>query len=236
MDADIASTGQLYSLLGWIDKNRKQLISTAVILVVAGVVIGFVVWRAEQRQIQAGEALSAVALESGSAAPKADALMKVADDFAGTEAGGRALLTAAGQQFTDGKIADAQASFEKFVAEYADNSLVSQAKLGIAVCLEAQNKTAEATTAYKEVVDRYPGQNTAIPAKFYLAGLYETGGKLEMARDLYMDLAQDSRSTFGTEAIARLTAMFQKDPSLRPGAKPAMAPSPAAPATSTSTN
>jgi len=223
MEADIASTGQLYSLLGWIDKNRKQIISTVVILIVVGVVVSFVVWRNEQRRIQAGAALSAVMMDAGATGPKADALLKVANDFSGTEAGARALLGAADQLFAEGKVADAQGAFEKFSTEYADSPLLSQARLGVAVCLSAQGKSAEATTALKEIVDRFPGQSAATPAKFYLAGYYEEQGKAEMARDLYQDLASQPRSTFGSEAIARLTTMFQENPSLRPVATPAAA-------------
>lgn len=224
MTSDIASTGQLYSLLGWIDKNRKQIISTVVILVVVGVVAAFVVWRNQQRRIHGGETLSSVLMEAGAAGATADALFKVAGDYAGTDAGARALLGAAGQLFADGKIADAQSAFERFAGEYSESPLLSQAKLGVAVCLNSQGKTTEATTAFKEVVDRFPGKNTATPAKFYLAGLYEAQGKAEMARELYMELARDARSTFGSEAIARLTEMFQKNPGLRPGATASTSP------------
>ena len=234
MESDIASTGQFYSLLAWLDKNRKQIISTAVILIIVGVVVSFVIWRNEQRRIQAGETLTSVFASSGSSGiVSAEALLKVAGDYSGTEAAGRALLGGAGQLFLDGKISDAQASFEKFVADYPDSSLLSQAKLGVAICLDAQGKTAEATTGFKEVVDRFPGGNTATPAKFYLAGLYEAQGKAEMARDLYLDLARDNRSTYGSESIGRLTEMFQKNPSLRPGAA---SPEVSAPPASTTTN
>lgn len=234
MESDIASTGQLYSLLAWVDKNRKQIISTAVILVLVGVVVAFVLWRNEQKQIQAGETLSGVMVASGATGPSAEALLKVAGDYAGTDAGARALLGAAGQLFAEGKATEAQAAFERFLGEYASSPLLSQAKLGVAVCLNSQGKTSEATVAFKEVVDRFPGQNTATPAKFYLAGLYQAEGKAEMARDLYMDLARDARSTHGSEAIARLNELFQKNPSLRPGAATpaptAVAPPPTAPA------
>jgi predicted negative regulator of RcsB-dependent stress response len=218
MESDIASTGQLYSLLGWIDKNRKQIISATVVVVVIGIVVAFVIWRNEQKQIEAGEALSAVMAGSGSAGPAADALFKVANDYSGTDAGARALLEAAGDLFVAGKTAEAQSAFEEFVGRYDGNPLMSQAKLGMAVCLEAQGKTNEATAAFKEVAERYAFENTSVPAKFYLAGLYEAQGKPELARDLYMDLARSSQGTFGSQAMARLSEMFLKNPSLRPGA------------------
>jgi len=227
MDSEIASTGQMYSLLGWIDKNRRQIVSGAVIVVVAGVLIGFLNWRSKERRIEAGEKLSALMAEGGRDGAKSDALLKLANDYAGTEAAARALLMSAGQSFAEGKVADAQAAFERFMHDYDSNPLFAQAKLGIAVCLDAQGKTAEATAAFKEVVDRFPNENTVTPAKFNLAALYEAAGKTELARDLYLDLTRDPQSTFGSESIARLTAMFQKNPSLRPGTAAPSNPAPA---------
>ena len=217
MDSDIASTGQLYSLLGWVDKNRKQIISGAVIVVIAGVLVGFLNWRSKERRIEAGEKLSALMAEAGRDGVKSDVLLKLANDYPGTATGARALLMSAGQLFAEGKVAEAQAAFEKFLKDYDGDPLFAQAKLGIAVCLDVQGKTTEATTAFKEVVDRFPNENTVTPAKFNLAALYEAQGKTEQARDLYLDLTRDPQSTFGSESIARLTAMFQKNPALRPG-------------------
>lgn len=223
MESDIASTGQLYSLLGWVDKNRKQIISAVVIVVVVGVLVAFFNWRNDQRQILAGEAVSGVMAEATADHINSDALLKVAADYSGTDAAARALQAAAGQLFVDGKLAEAQAVFERFVAEYGQHALLAQAKFGIAMCLDAQGKSFEATTAFKEVVDRFPGANTATPAKFHLAGLYEAQGKMLMARDLYMELTRDGQSSYGSQAISRLTEMIQKDPSLRPGANSAPA-------------
>ena len=99
---------------------------------------------------------------------------------------------------------------------------MSQAKYGIAVCLESQGKTADAAVVFKEVMDRYAGENTSLPAKFSLARIHEADGKLEQARDYYMDIARDGRNTFGMEAGSRLNALFQKHPNLRPTSASAM--------------
>lgn len=231
MDSNIASTGQWYSFLGWVDKNRKQIISAFVIVIVAGVLVGFMNWRSGQRRLEAGEKLSALTAAAAGKSLSVESLTQLASDYAGTDAAARALLMAGGQAFADGKTSDAQGLFERFVTEYDGHSLLPQAKLGIAVCLDALGKTTEATTAFKEVVDRFPSANTITPAKFNLASLYEAQGKMEMARDIYMTLTQDSQSTYGAEAIARLTEMFQNNPSLRPGATtPVPAPAVATPA------
>jgi predicted negative regulator of RcsB-dependent stress response len=222
MESENTQSTDLYTLLAWFEKNRKQIISAIVIVIVVGIVIAFVQWNREQKEIAAGEALSAVVMTGNSSKPSADSLLKVAADNAGTVAAGRALLMAAGQMFTDGNVDGAQKNFQKFLTDYAGSPLTPQAKLGVAACLEAQGKKAEAIAAFKEVADRFGEANTRTHAKFSLARLNETEGKLELARDQYIELMQEaqresqrnSQSTFGPEAFGRLSDLMQKHPEL----------------------
>jgi predicted negative regulator of RcsB-dependent stress response len=222
----------LYSLLGWLDKNWKQLASGAAVVIVIGIIVAYFIWRKGENEVAAGTALTTVLTANGAqGAASAPALLKVADDHAGTAAGARALLGAAGMMFAEGKAAEAQTQFQRFLSEYSENPLAAEAKLGVAACLESQGKTNEAVTAYKDIVDRQSAGNTALPAKFSLARLYESQGKLEVARDLYRDLAQNPSSLTGSEAAGRLSEMFRQHPELVPAA-PALAPlTNAAPAT-----
>lgn len=230
MESEQKQSGDLYALLGWLEKNRNQVITGAAVLVLAGIAYFYFDWRKSEGKIAAGEALSSVLLSGHATGASADALLKVANDHAGTDAAARALLAAAGQQFADGKIDDARSSFQRFVTEYPENSLMCQAKYGLAVCLEAQGNTAGAATAFGEVVNRYAGENTTLPAKFSLARIYEAEGKFELARDHYIDIARDGRNTFGMEAASRLNALFQKHPNLRPASASAMNRTTVAPA------
>ena len=216
MESENKQSGDLYALLGWLEKNRNQIITGTVVLILAGIAYFYFDYRKSESAIAAGQALSAVLMSGSPTGASADALMKVANDNAGTDAAARALLSAAGQQFVDGKLDDARTSFQRFVTEYPENSLMCQAKYGLAVCLEAQGNFTNAAVAFKEVMDRYAGENTTIPAKYSLARLYEAEGKLEQARDYYLDIARDGRNTFGMEAASRLNALFQKHPNLRP--------------------
>ena len=108
-------------------------------------------------------------------------------------------------------------------ADYEGSPLTPQAKLGAAACLEAQGKNAEALAAFKEVVDLFSEASTRTHAKFSMARLNEADGKLELARDQYIDLMQESQreaqqrnsqSTFGPEAFGRLNDLMQKHPDL----------------------
>jgi predicted negative regulator of RcsB-dependent stress response len=222
MESENKQSGDLYTLLGWLEKNRNQVITGVVVVILAGIIYFYFDYRKSERAVEAGQQLSAALLTGTTGGPSADALLKVANDNAGTDAGARALLTAAGKQFVDGKIDDAKASFQRFVSEYPESPLMNQAKYGIAVCLDTQGKGSEAATAFKEVMDRYAGENTTAPSKFALARIYEADGKLEQARDYYMDLARDGRNTFGMEAGSRVMALFQKHPNLRPTSTSAM--------------
>jgi len=230
MESENKQSGDLYTLLGWLEQNKAQVITGVAVVILAGIIYFYIDYRKSENAIEAGQQLSAVILAAPSGVPTADALLKVANDNSGTDAGARALLTAAAKQFADGKVEDARASFQRFATEYPENPLMNQAKYGIAVCLESQGKTADATTAFKEVMDRYAGENTAAPAKFALARIYEAEGKLELARDYYIELARDGRNTFGMEAGSRANALLQKHPNLRPTSASAMNKTAVAPA------
>lgn len=216
MESDIIHTGQMYSLLGWLDKNRRQILSGIVAVIIIGIIVAFVVWRKGEQEAAAGEALSAALMPvNPTAAVSSSALLKVATDHAGTVAGARALLVAAGELFAEGKAAEAQMQFERYRTEYSESPLVAQANLGLAASLAAQGKTNEAVTAFKSVADRNRS-GTASAAKLSLARIYEAQGKLEAARDLYLDLVRDPAEMVRSEAGAHLGELFQQHPSLRP--------------------
>lgn len=231
MESEQTQSGDIYTLMGKLEKNKNQIITGVVVVVAVGIIASYISWRKSEKAIEAGQALSAILLTGNTNGPATDSLLKIANDSAGTDAAARALLSAAGRQFVDGKTDEAKASFQRFVTDYPENALMSQAKYGIAVCLDAQGKTNEATTAFGEVLNRYAGENTTMPSKFALARIYEADGKLEQARDYYLDLARESRSTYSVEAGAKLTALLQAHPNLRPVAPPAVNRTAVTPAT-----
>ena len=126
---------------------------------VVGLIVAFVLYRADEADVAASEALSNVALPQMTGASRgdtADAYLKVAATYPGSRAGARALLLAAGGLFVEGKYAEAKTQFETFNREYASSPFRGEALLGIASCLDAQGKTNEAVTAYKDLIDRRP--------------------------------------------------------------------------------
>ena len=95
--------------------------------------------------------------------------------------------------------------FERFRREHPDSPFVGEALLGVAACLDAQGKSSEAMTAYKDLIDRRPGDYVLPQARFALARLYEAQNQPEQARNLYEEVERtDPYGTLGSEAGMRL--------------------------------
>jgi outer membrane protein assembly factor BamD (BamD/ComL family) len=228
MESDIKQSADVYKLWAWYEINKKQVAVGGVIVVVVGLVAWFFLWNASQKEINAGEALSAASLPQLTGAGQgADGFLQVAAKYPKSSAGTRAILLAGGQLYAEGKYPEAQAQFERFRKEHSDSPLLSQALLGIAACHEAQGRTNEAVTAYKELVERHPGENVVHQARFALARLYEGQNKPELAKPQLEDIARtDANTSLANEAGMRLEEMRLKYPNLFPA--PPAAPMPGA--------
>src|SRR5882762_588469 len=135
MGTEITSSARFYDFLAWLYANKKRLGVAVAILAVAGMVAAFMVWRGNQRELEANEVLSnaqppRISFRQVEASPS-EVYLKVAREFNGTSAGARALLLGAVTLFVEGKTTEAQAQFAKFQPEYPDNPLVPQAVMGI---------------------------------------------------------------------------------------------------------
>ncbi len=221
MGTEITSSARFYDFLAWLDANKKRLGLAVGILAVAGFVIAYMIWQNSQRELEANEALSGAQSERTSSkqpdAVSSEAYLKVARDFSGTSAGGRALLMGAVALFVEGKYADAQSQFVKFQPAYPDSPLVPEAIMGIATCLEALGKSADATAKFQEVISRYPKDHNVGRAKMGLALNYENQNKPEQAQKIYTELTQGaSYNSSSTEAGRRLEELLLKHPNLAP--------------------
>ena len=183
----------------------------------SGVIVAFFLYRQNEADIAAGEALSNVSLPqvtaAGSRADPAEAYLKVAAAYPNSRAGARALLLAAGSLFVDGKYPEAKTQFERFKRDYSDSPFMGEALLGIAACLDAQGKTREAMAAYKDLIDRHSGDSNVPQAKFALGRLYEAQNEPEQARNLFEEVERsDPYGSLGDEAGMRLEELKTKYP------------------------
>jgi len=227
MESNVAQLPLSDRLWDWFETYKRQAGLVVGILVVAGLIIWFIVWHRETKQLDAGAALSQVAageLQGGSVRDDPEAYLNVARQYPDSMAGARAVLLAAGGLFDQNKYADAQAQFDRFVREYQGNPLMGEALFGIASCLDAQGKTDQAATAYKDLITRHPNESFVALAKFALARIYESQNKPEQARDYYQDVERAIPFTsLGNEAGVRLEELIAKNPKLQP-APPAPTP------------
>jgi predicted negative regulator of RcsB-dependent stress response len=208
MQSQDATTLFLFKLWPWAEANKKKLIAGVAIIAVAICVIYFLSSQREQREINAGKALTQTMVSGGFVQP--DVYLKIADENPGTVAAQRALLQGAAALFEAGSFADAQAQFQKFLDTYPDSDLAAQATLGVAASLEAQGKLDLASGAYQRAVNTTDAI-TVSAAKFALARIDEEQGHLAEALNFYTEVARaNPEGTLGSEAEAALRVMELK--------------------------
>src|SRR5215469_1224299 len=173
MESDVTQPALIDKLWVWGDAHKKQLLIGSVAVLVVGLGIAFWLAHQSQEQTDANYALSklvAKAISPNAPAPGADALLKVGNDYPGTDAGQRALLLAAADLFADGKYDAARGQFQRFLQEHGDSPFAGQAALGLAATMDAQGRTQDAINAYRSAADHYSQDwNVAPQAKLALA-------------------------------------------------------------------
>ena len=187
MESDVVQLGIADRVLAWFVIYKKPVIWTVLIVLVAGLGTGFILWRQDAREENANLALSKLTTTGLVAAEQTiapEALLKITAEYPNTEAGGRALLMAAAALYEQGKYPEAKAQFERFLRQYRESPFADQASLGVAASLDAQGKTTEAVAAYNDVVQHHSMENVAPQARIALARLYTSQGKFQQARDL----------------------------------------------------
>ena len=218
MQANVAPLPVSHRLWAWFEANRKPALGGVAIVILVGLIIGFLAWKHGETDQRAGEELSTItASQLGVIMPRpnpAQDLLAISSKYPNTPAGAQSLLLAGTDYFTTGKYSEAQAVFERFVREYRDSEFTGDALLGIAASLEGQGKTDQAIAAYKNLIERH-GSDVAVPqAKFALANLYDAQNKPELARDLYEELERNPYSSIANDAAMRLEELTSKHPNL----------------------
>jgi tetratricopeptide (TPR) repeat protein len=232
MDNETKPKTDLLQLVAWADANRKRLITVAVVILALAAIIGIYVWHGNAREASANEALSQLPMPGSGpatdAAKVAGQYAQVADMYADTSAGARAMLIGGAMYFDAGQPAKAQPLFERYLHEHADYPLTGQALIGLAASLEAQGKAADAINRYEELLRTHGTDPAALQAKAALANLYAAGNKPDRALQLYEQLIA-MNSSWAAEAQIQAQELLGNNPSLRqPPPAPPAAPGPAA--------
>ena len=223
MQAQDTTTFFVLKVWPWIETNRNRLIGGAAVLVVAAFVVWFFIWEGQQKEIEAGQALTQVVVTPGG--PAAAAYLKVASQYPNTSAGRRAQLDGATALFTAGQYSDAETQYRKFLEDHPDSEFSGEAALGIAVSLEAQNKPDLAASAYQRVLQGTSDPMSVSMAKFGLAGIDAAQGHLNEALMYYEDVAHgNSGTSIGAEAGLRSLEVRKLMPAPSSPAAPAAMP------------
>ncbi len=216
MQAQDVATAYFFKVWSWVEANTKQVVMGAGIIAVAIVLVSYYFWRQNQIEINAGQALTQLLVSTppdSDAGQPADAYLKIAAEYPGTRTAERALVLGATALFKNGKYAEAQAQFQKYLDTHPADAFSAPAALGLAACLDAQGKTEPAATAYRRVIGSFSDPNSVDAAKFALAKIDEQGGKLTDAESLYQDVARSNPNTpLGSEAAFRAIQLMRKLP------------------------
>jgi TolA-binding protein len=218
--------------LAWFEDNKKGVLIGAVALLVVGFGIYIYNYTSEQKEAAASAALIALhpSVNGSTNEPPvpASAFLKIAEEHRGTAAAERAILLAAGANFTEGKYADAQTQFDRLLKENPSSKWAADAAYGVAASLESQGKRDEALTAYQRVVTAYPSSAVVGEARLALARVYEAKSQPAEALKQYDDLTRGGMiSMRAQDAMMRRSQLLKKHPELdKPAtnAIPAMAP------------
>lgn len=216
----------IFKLWPWLEANKNRLIGAlAAILLVAGILY-FISSQREQKEVDAGQAMTLLLVNPTANANIADAFEQLAAKYPGTAAGQRARLQAGAALFNDGRYPDAQAQFQKFLEASATGSLAATAQLGAAASLEAQNKLDAAAAAYQKITSVYAGSSSVLPAEFALGRIAEQQNKLTEAMSHYDKAARASLG--GTLAQEAAQREFEIKAKVAATAPKSAAPKPAA--------
>jgi len=211
---------KIYEWLAWLELHAKQVIYGAVAAVVVIIGLYVYVWHRGETELEADEALIlqlARTDEEGKPQFRPSDLLQLAEERSSTSAAEQALLHAAAEYYRERQYAEAQRVFERLVRERPDSLWAPIAALGAAVCMDAQDKADEAAAAYRKVIQEYGDHPAAAEARYKLALLYETQGKLKEANDLYNELGNPDRfGMLAMRAIQRREKILREHPELAP--------------------
>jgi tetratricopeptide (TPR) repeat protein len=231
MDSEKQNSEAVFKFLGWLEVNKKRVaIGGAAGLAALGL-IATLMWFSKQKEFTASEALASIRIPYHPSDPvppdTADKLQKLAAEYPGTDAAKRAQLIRGGLLYTDGKYAEAQAVFEKFMRDYQESPWIPQAFYCDAVCLDAQNKIPDAIAKYEDFGRRYPNDPLADQARLNLASLYEASNKPADALKEYEKITKAMAQTPALqEAQEKQRALLTKHPELMPTNAPVLRPTP----------
>lgn len=205
--------------LAWLEVHKQKLLLGGVGILLIGATLYVTKWRANQKEQAGGAALYELQTKQSQEEDKVEAeeFLTLSEAYAGTTAGGRALLLAARAHFVNGQFDQARKQFEQFRKLYDSSGFLDNALYGVAACYDAAGKLEEAKNAYQTVVERFANTPIAAQAKLAIARIYEAQNNLEEALALYEELGRPGVSpSYTARASERRGKILKEHPELQP--------------------
>jgi tetratricopeptide (TPR) repeat protein len=203
-------------LLTWLEMNKSTLMAGVGVMVVA--LAGVIIWKhtSDAAHVKASNSILLATLEAPEGAgPSVDVLKSIVNQHSGRPAAEQARFMAAHQQYLRGAYAEARALFEE-VGRGPMPDLAQAALLGIAACLDAENKVQEALEAYQRVIRLEDSPMLSMQARLAKARLHESLGQPTEALRLYDGMTDSTASSGAAEARIRRADLLRKHPELAP--------------------
>ena len=185
MDSETKTLETVVNAWAWVETNWRRLAMGAAGVAAVALVVSYIIYSRDNNALLASQRLSALrptpAPGGGVTPVSAEAYLKVANEFAGTEASGRALLLAGGSYFEATNYSAALKQFELFQRDFANSPLRPEALFGQAASLEALGRGAEASTVYQALITRHPTSTLVPRAKLAQARLLAAQKQPEQA-------------------------------------------------------
>jgi len=146
---DKNDSGQMEATITWfimdVLRPRAGTIVISLVAIIAVISGGFY-WQKHQKAVKA-EALAEV-----NEADKISELKRLAEEYRNSKAGEKATYKLAVQQFHNNKFRKAAQSFQNFIEQYPESTLINKAKLGKAYATEADGRYRQAMEAFEQLV------------------------------------------------------------------------------------
>ncbi len=207
--------------LAWLEVHQQKLLLGGIGILLIGATLYVAKWGANQKEQAGGAALYELQTKQGQENDvEAEEFLALSETYAGTTAGGRALLLAARAHFVNGQFDPARKQFEQFRKLYDSSGFLDTALYGIAACYDAAGKLEEAKNAYQTVVERFANTPIAAQAKLAIARIYEAQSNLEEALAWYEELDRPGvPPSYTARASERRGKILKEHPELQPKPK-----------------
>ncbi|MBV9008050.1 MAG: tetratricopeptide repeat protein [Verrucomicrobia bacterium] len=209
--SDAALDAQVF----WV-RHRTEIAAAIVVLLLA--VIAIAGWRfARERRETAASAAFAAAKTAGD-------YQRVISRYDGTPAAAGAYLLLAEDQRNAGKLADANATLQRFIDKFPHHELLSTARMSMAANLDAMGKHDEAVAAYQQIASTDPGSFNAPLALIAEAQILQAQKRDGDARRVCETVMTQYGRTYAAAEAAQMLRSLKPPPAQPPNAPRAATP------------